>query len=435
MGIGQRAAVVVATTAILSATTAAPATAAEQQAHRRAPAACENPAEPGQVQEATPWQQNWLSPGRVWPFSNGSGVIVAVIDSGSDADHPQLRGKVKTGFDMLSNSAGGNFDCVSHGTAVASIIAAQRVAGVGFAGLAPGAEILPIRISDREIDANGNAEGGSVSNALFAQAIRRAVDSGASVINLSVALYEDDAAVKAAVEFALRRNVVVVAAAGNLANDGNPTPYPAAYDGVIGVGAIGENGSRWKDSQIGPYVDLVAPGENVVAATRVRGHQIWSGTSFATPMVSAAAALLRSAKPELSAEQVAERLLATADPALGGAEQGYGKGVVDPYRAVTENLNNQPQAKQQGLPPVVVDPAVAARRDWWQLIGTGSLWTAAGLLGLAVVIAAVAALSPLGRRRGWQPARTRAVEAAADRKPDTEDPEDRFFRVPGSPTG
>src|SRR4051794_1266704 len=106
---------------------------------RAAPAACQSPAEPGRVIEQIPWPQRWLAPERVWPFSTGAGVRVAVVDSGSDAGHPQLKGQVLKGFDMLGGGTEGTVDCISHGTAVASIIAARRQPGVGFAGLAPGA--------------------------------------------------------------------------------------------------------------------------------------------------------------------------------------------------------------------------------------------------------------------------------------------------------
>ncbi len=421
------AAMVVGVTAI-----AAPASAAGRPAQRLAPAACQSPSDPGTVIAETPWQQRWLAPERVWPFSTGAGVRVAVIDSGSDGSHPQLEGRVDRGFDMLSNSTGGDVDCVSHGTAVASIIAARQVQGVGFAGIAPGARILPIRVSEREVE-DGEASGQSVSAEVFADAIRRAVDEGASVVNLSVTLYRNEPAVAAAVEYAQSKDAVLVAAAGNQHKDErpDPVPYPAAYDGVIGVGAIDDTGARLPASQIGPYVDVVAPGGNVVAATRVRGHQPWNGTSFATPMVSATAALIRAAEPGLSAEQVTRRLLATVDPARGGREQGYGRGVVDPYRAVTERLTTGQTQAPQGLPAVPEDPAAAARADRWETMGAVALWVALGVLAVVVVVAGVALLSPYGRRRRWRPTRS---EPQPEPRPAADEPEEAFFRIPGSPT-
>jgi len=375
---------------------------------------CENPKDPGKVIPQSPWAQSWLAPERIWPFTDGSGVKVAVIDSGTDAGHPQLGGKVLAGFDFLRNAAGANFDCVSHGTAVASIIAAQRVQGVGFQGIAPGATILPVRVSDKEVDAQGNTSGETVDPARFAKSIKYAVDSGATVINMSIVLYDDVASVRDAVRYALSNNVVVVAAVGNRHDEKNtgpdPTPYPAAYDGVVGVGAIAEDGSRVSRSQIGKYVDVVAPGGGVIAATRVRGHAYWDGTSFATPFVSGTAALIRAAHPKLSAAEVAQRLRATASPARGGRNSTtHGRGVVDPYRAVTDELATGAPLPPEAVTPVTVDreaeAAAADRRRTTRialiLAGTGG--------GVAALLLCAAAVLPLGRRRRWLPGRRAPV--------------------------
>lgn len=419
----RRAAATLAATALLSGGLGAPAQAA--------PAACRNPTDPGQVIEQTPWPQRWLAPERVWPFSTGAGVRVAVVDSGSDGAHPQLQGQVETGIDMLRNGSGGDVDCVSHGTAVASIIAARRQQGVGFAGLAPGARIFPVRVSEQEID-QGKTQGQSVSPQVLAEAIRKAVDSGATVVNLSLTLYAPNTAVEDAVRYARSKDVVLVAAAGNLHDDGrpDPVPYPAAYEGVIGVGAIDEKGARVSDSQIGPYVDLVAPGGAVVAATRVRGHLQWSGTSFATPMVSATVALMRAAEPGLNADQIALRLLATTDPARGDAAQGYGRGVVNPYRAVTERLTDAAPQAQQPLPDLPYDAAAAARSRRWETLGRIAVWVALGIGMLVLGVVATALLVPHGRRRRWQP--TRPARRAAP-PPEIDEPEEAFFRVPTGP--
>ena len=167
-------------------------------------------------------------------------MIVAVLDSGVDRRHPQLRGRVLPGRDLL-DGGDGSTDCVGHGTAVAGIIAAAPAGGTGFAGLAPRARILPVRVSEqREVD--GENPGRRVDPAGLARAIRWAVDRDAAVLNLSLVLHHDDPAVRAAVAYAHSRDVVVVAVAGNRQQEGAPTPYPAAYDGVIGVGAIDETG-------------------------------------------------------------------------------------------------------------------------------------------------------------------------------------------------
>ena len=291
----------------------------------------------GDVAIAVPWAQQHLAAQRLAGLADGAGQLVGVVDSGVDARHPQLAGAVSAGYDGLDPGGDGQLDCVGHGTAVASIIAARPVSGVAFQGLAPAARILPIRISEQQT-IGGEATGRATTMRGLAQSITYAVDHNATVLNLSLVTTQDDEMVRQAVAYAVEHDVVVVAAVGNAHSQGDPTPYPAAYPGVIGVGAIGQDGSRFAQSQVGTYVDLVAPGDDVIAATPGHGHARYSGTSFAAPFVTATAALVRQRHPELTAAQVAARLTATADPpGPGGASQinEYGAGVVNPYRAVT----------------------------------------------------------------------------------------------------
>ncbi|MFV2107485.1 type VII secretion-associated serine protease mycosin [Micromonospora sp. LOL_015] len=397
-----------------------------------APGSCRSPADPGPVIPQISWHQRWLAPERGWPVTDGSGVRVAVIDSGVDDDHPQLSGQVAAGFDLTGVEVNGTVDCASHGTAVASLIAATRVDGVGFHGIAPGVTIVPIRVTER-IQAR---QDGSASPAdRLAEAIDLAVASDAKVINMSLTMYRADPAVRAAVERAVRADVVLVAAAGNSHQQGappDPTPYPAAFDGVIGVGAIDENGVRLADSQVGDYVDLVAPGGAVVAATRVSGHQVVAGTSYATPVVSATAALLRAAEPDLSAADVARRLTATADPASGGRSAGYGHGVVNPYRAVTERLTAGEPVGAPALPTVVPDVAAAQRAARWQRLTRTAVAVAAGTALLILVVAVTVAALPSGRRRRWQPTRRMVDRSGAASQGGTRtDPQEAYFVVPG----
>ncbi|MEA2685219.1 MAG: rane-anchored mycosin, partial [Actinomycetota bacterium] len=199
--------------------------------------ACNDPEPARPPVQAQPWAQQVLDPELAWPHSRGAGVLVAVVDSGVDADHPQLRrpGKVRTGRDFyLVGSLPGAFDCVSHGTGVASIIAADPVAGIGFRGVAPDAEILPVRISDRDI--GGQGEQLQIDPQVVANGIRYATDQGAKVINLSLAGHDDFSAIRDAVAYAVSRDALVVAAAGNAQRDATTElpSYPAAYDGVLG---------------------------------------------------------------------------------------------------------------------------------------------------------------------------------------------------------
>ncbi|WP_407951987.1 type VII secretion-associated serine protease mycosin [Plantactinospora sonchi] len=389
--------------------------------------ACGNPEPGGPPVRELPWAQRMLDPAAVWPHSTGAGVLVAVIDSGVDADHPQLRAKgaVLRGEDFhLVGDLPGNFDCVSHGTAVASIIAADPVPGVGFAGLAPGARVLPVRVSERDLTDTGRAE--VVDPTVLARAIRYAADRRAKVINLSLAGVTDSRRVRDAVAYARSRDALVVAAAGNQQRGTADQPsYPAAYDGVLGVGAVDQTGTRMSGSQLGPHVDLVAPGAGVLGATRVSGHRYWQGTSFAAPFVSATAALVRSAWPKLTADQVAERILATVSPAPGGP--GYGAGLVNPYRAVTDGLVAEPPA---AVPPVVLPSAdperVRAEARWAAAGRTAGLVTlaAVAVAGLAVLASVVVSR---GRRGRWRPRRATPLPA---RPAPVEPPEEMFLLPP-----
>jgi type VII secretion-associated serine protease mycosin len=370
------------------------------------PACRTESATPGQRITAVPWPQERFAPDRLASFADGSGVTVAVIDSGVDANHKQLANKVRAGTDFLDPGGTGRIDCAGHGTAVASIIAARRVNKVGFRGLAPGVEILPIRVSEKRERVDGTATGETVSAAGFADSIDWAVDHGADVINLSVVLYADNAAVKRAIARAVRADVVVVAAVGNQYEKGNPRPYPAAYDGVLGVGAIVADGTRLPQSQVGPYVDIMAPGGDVTAAATGGGQVAdLSGTSYAAPFVSATAALLREYYPELSAAEIIRRIKATADPAPGGKDSAaYGAGVVNPYRALTETVTTGDPEQAQPLPAASVDPAAVAAQRQAERTRHRALWLALGGALVAAVALLCAIVVPRGARRHWRPA-------------------------------
>ncbi len=346
---------------------------------------------------ARPAEDLLYAPERLAGFATGAGVRVAVVDSGVDAANPQLAGHVDRGRDFLHGHPDGRQDCIGHGTAVASVIAAAARAGAGLRGLAPGATIVPVRVSERTGDGGDPAGPGT-----FAAAIAWAASPGggdADVINLSLVTTRDDPRIRAAVQDALNAGVVVVAAAGNQGADG-PPPFPAAYPGVLGVGALGPDGVLAGFSQRGDYVDVTAPGVGVTIAVPGRGQTTGQGTSFATPFVAATAALIRQRFPTLTPAQVTRRIQATADPAPGGARSdAYGTGVLNPYRALTETL--AAQASPAPRPALLFPPAAGAAartqaRDQ-------SLVVAAGGAGVLLLVAAGAAAVRHGRRREWRP--------------------------------
>jgi membrane-anchored mycosin MYCP len=372
--------------------------------------------QPGQPISTEPWQQRWLDPERVWPFATGAGQTVAVIDTGVDSQHAQWApGQVLPGWDFKLNKADNGLDCLGHGTAVASLIGAQRddtvgYHGIPFHGVAPGAKIMPIRISDVDpsSDPTGNKQPGEDA---IASGISWATQHGATVIEVSNALqsYLPGGALETAVKKALSAGIVVVAAVGDY-HDPTKSPidtnYPAALDGVLGVGSLDSSFVRSDKSDVGPEVDVVAPGDGVLAAAREFGYQQYTGTSIAAGIVAGCAALVREAWPQLTPEQVNQRLMATADPAPGG-QHGveYGRGIVDPYRAVTEQISTERPVPLKGVTKPKPDPNAIAAGRWWHWTSTVAMIAAGCAALVLILLVAFAVILPRGRRRRWQAGR------------------------------
>ncbi|WP_380168585.1 S8 family serine peptidase [Jannaschia sp. R86511] len=271
------------------------------------------------------WALDTLRAEATWARRDATGQVVAVIDSGVQRTHPDLAGVVLPGLDLVDPRYDGGSDPNGHGTHVAGIVAAVVDNGVGTAGMARGAQVLPVRV----LDADG---WGYASDT--AAGIIWAADQGADVINLSLGGDYPDSATAAAVAYALDQDVVVVASVGNEYEYGNPVTYPAALPGVIGVTAV-DSRLRWAPfANRGSYVDLAAPGVDIVSLERRGGYVAYDGTSMAAPYVSAVAALVRAKEPALKDWQVASRLNATArDIGPAGRDQVFGYGVVDPRAA------------------------------------------------------------------------------------------------------
>ncbi|RKE19288.1 type VII secretion-associated serine protease mycosin [Streptomyces sp. TLI_171] len=289
-----------------------------------------------QVRDAQ-WTTSFLGLERAWSVSRGDGVIVAVIDTGVDASHPDLAGSVLEGFDK--SGKGHNTDPTDpHGTAMAGIIAAHGHGdGVGAMGVAPAAKILPV------FRASSDGTG------VFPEGIRWAVDHGAKVINISQGMKGNpgqDKELTSAVAYAAQHDVLIVASAGN--DGGGVVESPANEPGIVAVGAVDKSGSIWSMSNYGSQVLLSAPGVGVVAPGSCSGGQycIGDGTSDATAFVSGTAALVRAKYPELTAGQVANRLTKSAKAAGGKApDPHYGYGVLSPYDALTKDI---PEGSAQG---------------------------------------------------------------------------------------
>ncbi|GAA1597797.1 type VII secretion-associated serine protease mycosin [Actinoplanes couchii] len=283
------------------------------------------------------WQLGALKLPDAWNYADGTGVTVAVIDSGVDAHHVDLEGQVLPGVDLVDDDRDGTTDPVGHGTTVSAIIAGRPDDALGVVGIAPKAKILPVRVLDEE---------NRYDDALIvAKGVRWAVDHGAKVVNLSLGGSGSSPALAAAIDYAFARDVVVVACTGN--STGTSTTqttkvgvwYPAREPGVIAVGGMQRDGQAlWTGSIRGKETVVTAPATELVGA-RPGGYWRVQGTSFAAPMVSATAALIRSRWPDMPAGDVVNRIIRTAqDRGAPGRDDEFGFGMIDPVGALTADV-------------------------------------------------------------------------------------------------
>ncbi|WP_242483433.1 type VII secretion-associated serine protease mycosin [Streptomyces sp. HSG2] len=288
------------------------------------------------------WSLDALRLEDAWRTSRGAGVTVAVLDTGVDADHPDLVGNVLDGRDLIGfGAAEGDRAWARHGTAMAGIIAAHGHGpdrGDGVVGVAPEAGILPVRVILEDGDP-ARAKARKARADALAQGIRWAVDNGADVINLSLgddsASAHPEAAEDEAIQYALGEGVVVVASAGNGGEKGDRVSYPAAYPGVIAATAVDRYGTRAPFSTRRWYATVSAPGVDVIIIDPDRTYYEGWGTSAAAAFVSGVVALLRSAHPDLTPAQVKRVLEDTArNTPEGGRDDSRGAGFVDPGAAL-----------------------------------------------------------------------------------------------------
>jgi type VII secretion-associated serine protease mycosin len=345
-----------------------------------------------------PWPLRRLRPDLVWPIARGGGVTVAVIDSGVSDQHPSVASRLVAGFDLVDTAGNGTCDNVGHGTMIAGIIAGVVSRDSGFHGVAPSARIMPIRVlADRERSFDEE------NPKRIARAIELAVDNGAHVINLSLTTAPIPE-LEAAVKYALAKDVVVVAAAGNEgASNPDVKSFPAAYDGVIAVAGVDENGDHVETSTPGDYVDVAAPGLRIEGPAPQGGGYLVEpdgGTSFAAGYVSGVAALIRSNRRSLTAAEVADRIVRTADRPAHGRDDAVGAGVVNPYWAVVSE-SGRSQAGASTVPLSVEPPLV----DPLHTVRVAAAWTAFVAVVLAGMVLGSRTVLRHGRARGWRPGR------------------------------
>lgn len=268
-----------------------------------------------------------------WTYANGAGVTVAVIDSGVDANHPDLVGQVLPGLDLVDPNGNGDADLVGHGTTVSAIIAGRSDDSAGVIGIAPKARILPVRVLDQR-----NRYDDAI---IVAKGVRWAVDHGARVINLSLGGNGSSAALAAALDYAFAKDVVVVACTGNVsASSTSGVWYPAREPGVVAVAGMEQAGDvLWSGSITGKETVVTAPATQLVGARAGGGYWRVQGTSFAAPMVAGTAALIRSRWPTMPAGEVINRIIKTAkDRGAPGRDDTFGYGLVNPTGALTADV-------------------------------------------------------------------------------------------------
>ncbi|MGP4091672.1 type VII secretion-associated serine protease mycosin [Streptomyces sp. KR55] len=303
---------------------------------------------------AEQWALDAMHTAEAWQTTKGEGITVAVLDTGVDADHPDLSGNVLPAKDMVGFGATqGERAWARHGTAMAGIIAGHgHGAGNtdGVLGIAPEAKILPVRVILEDGDPARAKARKTRGNAL-ADGIRWAADHGADVINLSLgddsASAHPEPAEDEAVQYALKKGSVVVASAGNGGEKGDHISYPAAYPGVIAATAVDKFGTRASFSTRRWYATVSAPGVDVVIADPDRRYYEGWGTSAAAAFVSGAVALVKSAHPGLTPAQIKRLLQDTARNApADGRDDSRGFGFVDPAAAIEEAGRLKPEGLQ-----------------------------------------------------------------------------------------
>ncbi len=277
------------------------------------------------------WALEAVDEAQLLSGERGDGVVVAILDSGVHAAHPELRGAVVPGWSAFGDDP--SIDVLGHGTGVAGIIAAQADDGTGMAGLADGVSVMPVKV----IDDTGAGWASDV-----AEGIIWAVDHGADVLNLSLTATQEAPVLADAVAYALAADVPVIASAGNLAAQGNPTVHPAAQDGVIGVAALDRTLEPASFAGHGAWVDVAAPGAEVMTLAP-DGYAVADGGSFAAPHVTAATALVIAAQQAQPAvrQAVPDRRAAAqvvldhaVDLGPAGHDTATGAGLVDLGRAL-----------------------------------------------------------------------------------------------------
>ncbi|TVL94570.1 hypothetical protein CD790_05500 [Streptomyces sp. SAJ15] len=300
------------------------------------------PSAAAQTMRERQWYLDKMQAEKMWKVSTGKGITVAVLDGGVNPSVPELAGKVLKGKNFVEPEKGAHRDKDGHGSAMAMLIAGNGVNNQGIKGLAPGAQILPLTIFGSTKTETNSVPG-------MVKAIRYAADSDARILNISVAFNmvqlddKQEREIEEAAAYAIKRGKLIFAGAGNDGDKGNFISYPAAVNGVVAVGAYDSEFSWAKFSSYGGYLGLSAPGVDIPirCGPDQPGYCHSEGTSQATALASASAALIWAKHPDWTGNQVLRVMIETAgkpDPPLPSRYLGYGS--VRPRLNVLENKGN-----------------------------------------------------------------------------------------------
>jgi membrane-anchored mycosin MYCP len=393
--------------------------------------------------KAVPPSQQVLDPSAAWRVSRGDGQLVAVLDTGVRAG-PRLPG-VQPGGDYVE-STDGLTDCDGRGTAVAGLIAGQP-GDDGFAGIAPGARLVSLRVTSAKFSARSAGGDPTLGRAVvdvtaLGRAIVHAADLGARVITVSgitclpADRNVDQRALGAAIRYAaVDKDAVIVAAAGNIgaagaasgaACDSNPLTDLARPDDarnwagvtsisvpswwqpyVLSVGSLNAADQPSKFTMSGPWVGIAAPGESIVSVSNrddgglanglPNEHQQLvplAGTSYAAGYVAGVAALVRSKYPELNSTQVIQRITRSAHNGARAPSNVVGAGAVDPVAALTWELPPATNSDKSPVKPVAAPPEPAPKSPLPRIVAFG---------GTAALLLAVVAAAAVAARRRKEP--------------------------------
>lgn len=291
------------------------------------------------------WYLKTLDVAAAHKVTQGEGIVVAVVDTGVDANHPDLKGNVLPGVDFFDDKAKGRVDRRGHGTAMASLIAGHGHGpgnADGVLGIAPKAKILPITVASKNTEI--------ISPTAVATGIFWAIEHGADVINVSLSSSSDPQLEKA-VERAYDENIILVAAVGNRADA--IIGWPAKHPGAMAVSGTDSKGGICSESIPAEETDIAAPCEDIVTAVPGGKYKTGPGSSDATAIVSGSVALVRAKYPKLSSYDMFQRVLETTKQVGGpGKNENYGWGILDLNKALT----GEPDGRNKKQAAQVADP-------------------------------------------------------------------------------